>query len=113
MKIVRHDKLKHKGSHSSLLNFPFFCLSIINSGNKTYIVEQCNVFLVLLWSYGIISTNLVFFTSLFSIIPESSRKQLAQNILLPLELYLLIKDKMYSLTESLFTRLIIAVAGDL
>ena len=31
----------------------------------------------------------------------------------PLELYLLIKDTMYSLTESLFTRLIIAVAGDL
>ena len=31
----------------------------------------------------------------------------------PLELYLLIKDTMYSLTKPLFTRLIIAVAGDL
>ena len=53
----------------------------------------------------------VFLDSLFLIIPETSRKQLEQNILLSPRTIL--THIIYSLTESLFTRLIIAVTGDL
>ena len=55
----------------------------------------------------------VFLDSLFLIILRLHENSWSKISYYPLELYLLIKNTIYSLTESLFTRLIIAVTGDL